>query len=64
MGNVLKKQDKLEEAIEAFQKALTIEPDFAEAYYNMGSALYEQDNLEGAIEAFQKALENHSLQSI
>ena len=36
MGNALKEQGKLEEAIEAYNKALAIKPDYAEAYYNMG----------------------------
>ena len=37
MGNVLKDQGKLDEAIEAYKMALAIEPDYAEAYNNMGS---------------------------
>ena len=36
MGNVLKDQGKLDEAIEAYKMALAIEPDYAEAYNNMG----------------------------
>ena len=39
MGNALKEQGKLEEAIEAYNKALAIKPDYAEAYNNMGIAL-------------------------
>ena len=31
MGNVLKEQGKLEEAIEAYSKALSLKPDCAEA---------------------------------
>ena len=38
MGNALQKQGKLEEAIKAYKEALTIKPDFAEAYSNMGNA--------------------------
>ena len=38
MGNALQEQGKLEEAIEAYNKALAIKPDYAEAYYNMGIA--------------------------
>ena len=34
-----KSKDKLEEAIEAYNKALAIKPDYADAYYNMGNAL-------------------------
>ena len=32
MGNVLKEQDKLEEAIEVYNNALSIKPDYVEAY--------------------------------
>jgi tetratricopeptide (TPR) repeat protein len=39
MGNALKDQGKLEEAIEAYNKALSIKPDYAEAYNNIGIAL-------------------------
>ena len=56
MGTVLQQQNKLEEAIEAYSKALSIKPDYAEAYYNMGIALQQQNKLEEAIEASNKAL--------
>jgi tetratricopeptide (TPR) repeat protein len=51
-----KSKDKLEEAIEAYNKALAIKPDHAEAYNNMGITLKEQGKLEEAIEAYNKAL--------
>ena len=54
--NALKEQGKLEEAIEAYNKALAIKPDYAEAYNNMGITLKEQGKLEEAIEAYNKAL--------
>ena len=47
---------KLEEAIEAYTRALSIKPDYAEASYNMGIALKEQGKLEEAIEVFNKAI--------
>jgi tetratricopeptide (TPR) repeat protein len=56
MGIVLKDQGKLEEAIEAYNKALAIKPDHADAYNNMGNALKEQGKLKEAIEAYNKAL--------
>ena len=56
MGNALQDQDKLEEAIEAYNKALSFKPDYAEAYKNMGNALQGQGKLEEAIEAYNKAL--------
>ena len=56
MGIALQDQGKLEEAIEAYSKALAIKPDYAEAYNNMGNALKDQGKLEEAIEAYSKAL--------
>ena len=56
MGNALKEQGKLEEAIESYNKALSLKPDSAEAYNNMGVTLKEQGKLEEAIEAYNKAL--------
>ena len=56
IGEALQNLGKLEEAIEAYNKALDIKPDYAEAYYNMGIALKDQGKLEEAIEAYNKAL--------
>ena len=35
MGNTLQEQGKLEEAIDAYNKALSIKPDYAEAHRNL-----------------------------
>ena len=56
MGVTLQDQGKLEEAIEAYNKALAIKPDYAEAHSNMGVTLKDQGKLEEAIEAYNKAL--------
>ncbi|MDB0018269.1 tetratricopeptide repeat protein [Planktomarina temperata] len=56
IGEAWQKLGKLEEAIEAYNKALAIKPDFAAAYSNMGVALKDQGKLEEAIEAYNKAL--------
>ena len=56
MGNVLKDQGKLEEAIESYNKALSLKPDYAEVYNNMGNILTDQGKLEEAIETYKKAL--------
>ena len=46
----------LNAAIRSYEKALGIEPGFAEAYNNMGSVLKNQGKLDEAIEAYNKAL--------
>ena len=56
MGNALQDQGKLDKAIEAYNKAISLKPDYAEAYSNMGNALQVQGKLDEAIEAYNKAL--------
>ena len=56
MGIGLQEKNKLEEAIEAYNKALSIKPDYADAYHNMGITLKNQGKLDEAIEAYSKAL--------
>ena len=56
IGAANKGLGKLEEAIEAYTKAISLKPDFAEAYNNMGNVLQEQGKLEEALEAYKKAL--------
>jgi len=46
----------LDKAIEAYNKALSIKPDYAEAYNNIGVALKSQGMLDKAIEAYNEAL--------
>ena len=56
MGNLLKKLGNLDQAIEAFSKAISIRPDFFEAYTNMGNALKDQERFQAALEAHEQAL--------
>ena len=49
-------QSKLDEAIAAWNKALLIKPDFAEAHNNIGAALLSQGKFEEASAAYDKAL--------
>ena len=56
MGVILQDQGKLAEAIEAYTKALSINPNYAEAHNNMGIILQDQGKQEEAIEAYIKAL--------
>ena len=56
MGVVLKEQEKTDEALTAFKKSISLNPNYAEAYNNMGVVLKDQDKTDQAIEAYNKAL--------
>ena len=47
---------KLVNAIEAYEKALSINPGYGDAYFNMGNTLKELGKLDDAVEAYKKAL--------
>jgi len=55
-GAVLKGLGQLDASVEAYNTALAIKPDYAEARYNMGNALKDLGKLEEAIKAYAKAL--------
>jgi tetratricopeptide (TPR) repeat protein len=57
LGEALIQKGSVDEAIAHFQKALQINPDYAEAYYNLGEALLKKGNVDEAIAHFQKALQ-------
>ena len=56
MGASAAQIGRLNDAVLIFQKAITIKPDYAEAYYNMGNALKDQGKLVEAIKAYKKAI--------
>ncbi len=56
LGNALKHQGKIEEAIVHFNKALQINPGYAKAYNNLGTALASQGKTEEAVKHFGIAL--------
>ena len=55
-GAVYKGFGQLDASIAAYNKAIAIKPDFAEAFGNLGVTLKEQGKLNEAIEAYKKAL--------
>jgi tetratricopeptide (TPR) repeat protein len=57
LGYDLAHQGRPAEAIEHYQKALEINPDFAEAHNNLGTALLNQGRLEEASEHYHQALD-------
>ena len=56
LGNALKHEGKVEEAIAHFNKALQINPGYAKAHNNLGTALASQGKTEEAIKHFGIAL--------
>ena len=56
MGNTLKLLGKLDDALEAYKKAISIKPDYALAYCNMGTTLKDKDKRDEAIGAYNKAI--------
>jgi tetratricopeptide (TPR) repeat protein len=57
LGELLAQKGQMDEAVDHFQKALQIQPGFAEAHYNLGNALVKEGQLDNAIIQFQKTLE-------
>jgi lipoprotein NlpI len=56
MGVAFKNQGKLDEAIEAYRKSISLKPNDAEAYSNLGVAFKNQGKLDEAIKAYKKAV--------
>lgn len=56
LGNFLARQGQPEAAIQHYQKALTIKPDYAEAHYNWADALMRQKQIEPAITHLREAV--------
>lgn len=56
LGNALKQQGKVAEAILAYQQALSLKPEYPEASYHMGEALLLENQFEDAATAFKQAL--------
>jgi tetratricopeptide (TPR) repeat protein len=56
LGAALSRQDRVKEAIEKFQTALKINPQFSDAHYNLGYALARTENLDEGILHFREAV--------
>jgi len=55
LGIVLRTQGRLAEAADSLQKAVSLQPDFAEAYNNLGTVLQALGKLEAAAASFRNA---------
>ena len=47
----------MDEALEHFQKAVEINPNYVEAHSNLGQALLQKGQMDEAVAQFKKALE-------
>jgi predicted O-linked N-acetylglucosamine transferase (SPINDLY family) len=56
LANIFKTEHRTAEAIEHFQTAIALKPDYAEAFNNLGVVYKEQNNFDVAIAHYQKAI--------
>jgi tetratricopeptide (TPR) repeat protein len=57
LGVTLQEQGKFQEAVQAFNKALALKPDYADAYSNRGNALSDLGQLQEAVQSYEMAVE-------
>ena len=57
LGTLYLSQKQSERAIELFDEAIELKPDFAQAYHERGGAKLMQGDKEGAVADMQKAME-------
>ncbi|MGO8689326.1 MAG: tetratricopeptide repeat-containing sulfotransferase family protein [Thermoguttaceae bacterium] len=57
LGNALKGQGKLDEAVACFRRALELKPAYAEAHNNLGNAFAGRGELDEAAACYRRALE-------
>lgn len=58
-GNQLLRSGKLEEAVDAYQKAIAHDPSFHWSHYKLGEALERLGSLEEAVVAYKKAIKSN-----
>lgn len=56
-GNDLVKQGQLEAAVEAYQNAIELDPNYQAVYANLGVVYYQLEQLDLAAQQYEKALE-------
>jgi tetratricopeptide (TPR) repeat protein len=59
MGNACRGENRPEEAIACYQRAVSLQPIYAEAYNNMGLIFQEKGDLDESIHCFQRAIESN-----
>lgn len=56
LGNAYAKKKIYDKAIESFNRALELAPDYGDAYYNIGAAYYEKGDMENALPYLDSAI--------
>jgi tetratricopeptide (TPR) repeat protein len=57
LGSAYRYKDELDNSRKAYEKAIEINPNIADAYLGLGAAYYEEDNVDKAITYVKKAVE-------
>ena len=57
LGAALKAQGDLDAAIDSYNAALQLKPNYPDAHNNLGNALQEQGDLNAAIDSYNAALQ-------
>ncbi len=57
LGELFVAQNRYQDAISCYEKAVALKPDYVEAYYDMGNSLYHLKDLGAAVYNYQKALQ-------
>ena len=57
LGVVLAERGRIDKAIDQYQSALNVNPDYAEAHTNLGNALKSEGKLDEAIASYRRAVE-------
>ena len=57
LGNTYDNQKEYIKAIQAYQKAIKLNPKYSDAYYNLGIVYGKEDEYDKAIEVYQRAIE-------
>ena len=57
MGIILKRNGRTEEAIANYKKAISLKPDYVQAYNNLGAIYKNNEEYANAVKMFTKAIE-------
>lgn len=57
LGNVYKERGQLQEALDNYQRAVHLKPDFIDGYINLAAALVAAGDLEKAVQSYVTAMQ-------